>query len=165
MDNLTFTIEHPLLERGALSLDEARLAYLTLPWGDQSKAKVVPSREIVGEDFTDFGQACALGVLGFFHLELPVHREKAVCQSMISGLLDEAYELCGLDRAREYRRIAAEMEATLTSGIWARSTGEYAYRCAQLDDKVLGQNDGLRQTLREVQARLSWVVDTAQAVA
>lgn len=165
MDKLTFTIEHPLLERGALSPEEARMALLSLPWGEHADAKVVPSREIVGDDFGDFSQACALGALGFFAIDLPAHREKRVCQRMVSDLLDEAYELCGLDRVREYKRIAAEMEAHLTSGIWARSTSEYAYRCAQLDDAILDRNHGLRQTLREVQARLPWVVDTAQAVA
>lgn len=61
------------------------------------------------------------------------HRAKRDRETATRLMYEAAYREYGLDRKREHDRIAAEMEATLTAGIWAKSTGEYARRCRELD--------------------------------
>lgn len=157
MTDLRIAIQHTSLgELGWskwLKPIDAAVVYQSLPWGAWKRTTIVLSRPVTGEDYRDFATAQALGTLNFPHTLLEVHQVKREKQRTIAELLDEAYELAGLDRWRSYRNISADMEAVNTSGIWARSTGEYAARCARLDDEVLAKSPAIRQTIFEIEAR------------
>lgn len=84
-------------------------------------------------DFTDYGDRAKLATLGIFSVDKLQHRAKRDRETATRLMYEAAYREYGLDRKREHDRIAAEMEATLTAGIWAKSTGEYARRCRELD--------------------------------
>jgi hypothetical protein len=87
-------------------------------------------------DFSDFGDRITLGRLGIFSVDRTAHRLKRALESQNEQMIEAAYAAIGKDRDAEHRKIAAELEATMTSGIWARSTGEYARRCRELDSAV-----------------------------
>ena len=84
-------------------------------------------------DFTDYGDRAMLATLDIFPSDALRHRAKRDRETATRLMYEAAYRQFGLDRKREHDRIAAEMEATLTAGIWAKSTGEYARRCRELD--------------------------------
>lgn len=87
-------------------------------------------------DFTDYGDRGKLATLGIFSTDSARFREKRAGQAATERMYDDAYAAFNLDRKREHARIAAEIEATLTNGVWARSTGEYARRCHALDRAI-----------------------------
>jgi hypothetical protein len=88
-------------------------------------------------DFTTFDKRVDLAAKGVFSVDRPEHRALRANQATALAHLDRAYASLGLDRKTEYASIAAEMEATMTDGVWARSTGEYAKRCHELDREML----------------------------
>jgi hypothetical protein len=84
-------------------------------------------------DFSNFADCCRLATLGVFPIDRAEHRAKREAEAAQERMFEDAYAAFNLDRKHEHGRIAAEIEGTLTSGIWARSTGEYAHRCRELD--------------------------------
>lgn len=71
-----------------------------------------------------------------FSVDTIEHRMKRVAEHDVETRYNLAYAELGMDRKREHKRIAAELEATKVDGIWARSTKEYSVRCTQLDEWV-----------------------------
>lgn len=88
-------------------------------------------------DFRSYTDRIALAARGVFSVDQPAHRAQRAQEAANLAELDRAYAAEGLDRKAEYRRIAAEMEATMTDGVWARSTKEYAVKCHELDSIML----------------------------
>lgn len=87
-------------------------------------------------NFTDYGDRCKLSTLGIFSTDTLRHRAKRDTETATRLMYEAAYREYGLDRNREHNRIAAEMESTMTAGIWAKSTGEYSRRCRELDRAI-----------------------------
>ena len=90
-------------------------------------------------DFTDYGDRAMLSTLGIFSTDAKRHRAKRDQETATRLMYEQAYRQFGLDRNREHNRIAAEMEAGKTDGVWAKSTGEFARRCHDLDRAVAVQ--------------------------
>lgn len=89
-------------------------------------------------NFADFHNRIRLAdELDVFSVDRTEHRNRREAQALGAATLETAYRALGLERRREHNRIAAEMEAHLTSGVWAKSTGEYSARCRTRDREVL----------------------------
>ncbi len=87
--------------------------------------------------FRGFHSRILLASAGVFSVDRTEHRNRREAQALGAATLETAYRALGLERRREHNRIAAEMEAHLTSGVWAKSTGEYSARCRTRDREVL----------------------------
>lgn len=89
------------------------------------------------EGVDQFTARCIAARDGYFSVDTIEHRMRRAAEHDIETRLNLAYAELGMDRQREHKRIAAEMEAHLTGGIWATSTAEYARRRQAMDDWVL----------------------------
>lgn len=123
----------------AITLHGEGVAIGDLAWAAKWREhKPVPLRPIQSADFADFGDRILLGDLGYSSIDFNEPRkELRRAQAAHDARCDTAYCIMGLNRVEEHKRIERELEGKRFDGIWARSTGEFAQACRELDSAVL----------------------------
>lgn len=138
-----------------LTAEQARRAILALPVGEAAKCKAHPNRLPIGDDFRDPATSQALGVCGFFALNLPGTKRRHAIHREIDALIADAYEVAGFCRRATYYHIAAQLPDT--GGIWSYSTGAYGAAVAKADAEVLALSPAILESVAELQAELETI--------